>query len=235
VSAKSGQLQEDATDEAVRKGLLIDSKREFNKLTHHYKQQWARCQSVPDIRTINELYTLAILGYAMVCSDLGLRDAAALDLAKNCEEWTTLARGHARAMLVGAHQERLIGGEFVDQLPARILVDLLDFVHDERRGIEWIDVLRSESLKHSTLLGNLASSAPDSLRKRLTRPEPEGAIALAKSLQARSNAIDANVAHYAFLRQAQISASAFQLQLDDSLRASGSEAICVYPATFAPA
>jgi len=157
-----------------------------------------------------------------------------LDLSKNCEEWTTLARAHANAMLLGAHQEKLLGGDYVDQLPARTLVDLLDFVHDERRGIEWIDVLRSDSSKHSTLLGNLASSAPDSLRRRFGKVEPEGAIALAKSLHARANVMDANVAHYAFLRQKQISASAFQLQLDNARRESEAEAICVYAAAPPP-
>ena len=224
---------ENAPDRAIRRGLLIDSKREFNKLTHHYKQQWARCQTVPEIQTINELYTLAILGYAMVCSDLGLRDSAALDLRKNCQEWTSLARGHASAMLLGAHPERLISGDYVDRLPAAVLVDLLDFAHYERRGIGWIDVLRSESLKHNTLLVNLASSAPDSLRKRLSKGEPEGAIALAKALHARAGVLDANATHYEFLREKQISASAFQLQLDDARRESGADAICVYPTALA--
>lgn len=218
------------SDEAIRRGLLIDSKREFNKLTHHYKQQWERCQSVPDIQTINELYTLAILGYAMVCSDLGLRDAAAMDLKINCKDWTTLARSHANAMLLGTHPERLLSGDFVEQLPARLLVDLMDFANDKRRGIEWIDVLRLESVKQSTLFGGLASAAPDVLRKRLIKSEPEGAIELAKALHARTNILDANVAHYEFLRQQQISASAFQLQLDRALAGSGAEAICVYPA-----
>ena len=231
----SARHAEEATDEAVRKGLLIDSKREFNKLSHHYKQQWARCQSIPEIQTINELYTLAILGYAMVCSELGLRDAAALDLKKNCQEWTTLARGHANAVLLGSHPERLIGGDYVDQLPTRVLVDLLDFARDERRGIDWMDVLRSASLKHSTLLGNLASSAPDSLRRRLSKGEPEGSIELVKSLHARANVMDANVAHYEFLQEKQISARAFQLRLDSARRESGAEAICAYQAALATA
>lgn len=231
----SARHAEAATDEAIRKGLLIDSKREFNKLTHHYQQQWARCQSVPEIETINELYTLAILGYAMVCSDLGLRDAAALDLRKNCEEWTTLARGHATAMLLGAHSERLLGGDYVEQLPAKTLVDLLDFARNEKRGIEWIDVLRSESSKNSTFLGNLTLSTPDSVRKRLSKGEPEGAIALTKSLHARANVMEAMAAHYEFLQEKRISASAFQLQLNAARRESGAEAICVYPTAFASA
>lgn len=218
---------EHSTDEPVRRGLLIDSKREFNKLTHHYKQEWARCQTVPEIQTVNELYTLAILGYAMVCSDLGIRDAAALDLRNNCQEWTALARGHAKSIMLGEHPERFIGGDYVDQLPAKTLVDLLDFAHDERRGIEWFDELRLDASKHSTLFGNLASSAPDSLRKRLIKGDPEGSIDLAKGLFARANVLDANVAHFEFLRDKQISASNFQQQLEHARQESGSEAICV--------
>lgn len=220
---------EKATDEAVRRALLIDSKREFNKLTHHYKQHWARCRTVPDIQAINELYTLAILGYSMVCSDLGLRDSAALELRKSSEEWTALARGHANAMLLGARPERLLSGDYVEQLPTKTLIELLDFSSDEQRGIEWIDVLRSESLKQSSVLEKLASSAPEPLRKRFSAGEPQGAIALAKSLRARAQVLDANVAHYEFLRDKEISAGAFQRQLEEARKESGAEAICVCP------
>lgn len=224
---------EHATDEAVRKGLLIDSKREFNKLTHHYKQEWARSRSLEEIQAINELYTLAILGHAMVCSDLGLRDAAAADLRKNCEEWTFLAREHSNTVMFGEHPERFIGGDYVADFPARTLVDLLDFARDEKRGIEWFDELRLMSLKRSTLFGNLASSAPDTLRKRLTKSDPPGSIELVKGLHARANVLDANVAHFEFLREKQISASVFQKQLHDARIESGSDAICVFPTAFA--
>lgn len=226
---------EHATDESVRRGLLIDSKREFNKLMHHYKQEWARSETVPEIQTVNELYTLAILGYAMVSSELGLQDAAALDLRNNCQDWTTLARGHAKSIVLGAHPERFIGGDYVEQLPAKVLVDLLDFAHDEHRGIEWFDELRLQASKHSTLFGSLASSAPDSLRKRLIKGEPEGSIELAKGLYARASVLDANVAHFEFLQDKQISASAFQQQLEDARKDSGGEAICVYPVEMAQA
>lgn len=222
-----------ASDESIRKGLLIDSKRELNKLTHHYKQEWARCQTVPEIQTVNELYTLAMLGYAMVCSELGLRDAAALDLRNNCQEWTTLARGHTKAVVLGTHPERFMGGDYVEQMPARVLVDLLDFAHDERRGIEWFDDLRLAASKHSTLLGNLASSAPDSLRKRLTKADPKGAIDLTRGLYSRASILDANVAHFEFLRDKRISASRFQQRLEDAKKDSESEAICVYPVEMA--
>ena len=134
---------EHATDESVRRGLLIDSKREFNKLMHHYKQEWARSETVPEIQTVNELY--------------------------------------------------------------------------------------------STLFGSLASSAPDSLRKRLIKGEPEGSIELAKGLYARASVLDANVAHFEFLQDKQISASAFQQQLEDARKDSGGEAICVYPVEMAQA
>jgi hypothetical protein len=224
---------EEASDMALRKSMLIDSKREFNKLTHHYKQQWARCQTVPEIHAVNELYTLAILGYAMVCSDLGLRDAAAMDLRQNCQDWTMLARGHAKSIVLGAHPERFVGGDYVQKLPAKELVDLLDFAHDERRGIEWFDELRLNASKHSTLFGNLASSAPDSLRKRLIKGDPEGSIELAKGLYARANVLDANVAHFEFLRDKQISAGNFQQQLENARQESGSEAICVSTAELA--
>lgn len=69
----------------------------------------------------------------------------------------------------------------------------------------------------------------------MIKGEPEGSIELAKGLYARASVLDANVAHFEFLQDKQISASAFQQQLEDARKDSGGEAICVYPVEMAQA
>ena len=216
------------SDSMLRRDLLIASKQQFNTLSHHYKQQWARSESEADVRAINELYTLAIIGYALVSSDLGLRDAAA-DLRANCIDWTDQARLHAKRMLFGGRADRLMASEYVETLPAATLVDLLDFAHDTHRSVLWIDQLRIDSAKNSSVLDGIAASSPERVRRALIDRKPEGAIELAKSLRARSQVMEATAAHYEFLQEKQMTATEYQRMVEQALTESGQEAICVQP------
>lgn len=217
------------TDRSLRRSLLIESKRQFNTLSHHYKQQWARCESDADVRSINELYTLAIMGYALVSSDLKLRDTAS-DLNVNYRDWRQQARLHTRRLLFSERIDRLMDADYVESLPTTTLVELLDFTHGTCRGIEWIDQLRLDSAKNSSVLDNLASAAPERLRKVITDRKSPETIELAKMLCARAQVLDAAVAHYEFLQDRQLTATEYQKRLEQALASSGQQAICVQPA-----
>ncbi|RYF88299.1 MAG: hypothetical protein EON95_20540, partial [Caulobacteraceae bacterium] len=147
----------EAAGDQIRQGLLIQAKQAFNTLAHHYREQWAACRTTAEIAAVDDLYTVAMLGHATVCSNLGLGAAAASDLRDNSAAWARQARAHARAMLFEGQPERLLAAEFVQPLPARTLVELLDFAHDSRRGIDWIDELRAVRARKPTVLDGLAN------------------------------------------------------------------------------
>lgn len=218
-------------DRALRRGLLIESRRQFNTLSHHYKQQWARSEIEADVRSINELYTLSIMGYALVSSDLGLRDTAA-DLKANCHDWTQQARQHVKRLLFAERADRLMDADHLDILPARTLVELLDFAHDTQRGIDWIDQMRVDSAKNTSVLDSITLSAPKRLRQVIHDRKPDSVIEMAKALRARAQVLDASVAHHEFLQEQQLSASRYQNLLEQAVADSGQEAICVQRAPW---
>ncbi|MDH4384445.1 MAG: hypothetical protein QE280_03265 [Caulobacter sp.] len=225
---------EQATDEKSRSDLLIQSKREFNILTNQYKQQWSRCRTPREIEAIDDLYTLAMIGHATVCSNLGMMSEAALDLRSNYMDWVRQARMHARAVLFDNRAEQILSAEYLDLLPARKLTELLDFVHDSNRGIDWIDDLRVEAAKtYSPLellpviraqLGSMGSKSSLPLR-----------VETAQTLLSRASVLEATTAHFDFLNEKKISSSAFQQQLEAERSQSGADMICVYAEDVKPA
>lgn len=221
---------ETTTDEALRYDMLLQSKREFSTLAHLYKAEWARCRNVVEISAVDDLYVLAILGSATVCSNLGMRSEAAIDLRSHVADYSAQARLHARKLLFNDRPDRLLGAEYVEHLPARTLVALLDYASDSDRGVDWLDDLRLQYGKNATVLETLSPIAPARLQRLLGKNQATGAaaIGLAQSLRTRSEILNANTAHYDFLSEKGVSASAFQLELESARTEIGTEAICVY-------
>lgn len=218
---------ESASNDALKQDLLLQSKREFGTLTHHYQDQWARSRTLREVEAVNELYTLAILGHAIVCSNLGLCSDAANDLRDHSNDWTKQSRVHAKTLMFSERPDRWLSGEFVDVLPARSLIALLDFAHDDRKGIDWLDELRLAHARDGTVLDNLASSAPAGLQRILGKGDLGDRVTLARSLMARADVMAANVEYFQFLDAKRLSATVFQKLLNEARIESGSDAVCV--------
>lgn len=224
---------ETATDRGLRRDMLLQGKKEFSTLAHHYREQWSRCKTLHEIQAVDDLYTLALMGSALVCSDLGLGEEAAQDLRANSLAWSTQARLHAKALLFEDRPFQLLGADNVDILPSRKLVELLDFAHDTNRGIDWLDQLRSDYGKSTGVLDKITPPVFGRSQRPGGKGGPSEIVNAASLLCARRQVLDANVAHYEFLEAKRVGATDFQKQLDAALKASGGDAICVH--AFAPA
>lgn len=215
-------------DEALRRDMLLQSKRDFSTLAHHYRDQWSRCKTVLEIQAVDDLYTLAILGSATVCSDLGLGTEAAADLRSNWRDWAVQARQHAKSMLFDERPDKLLGAEYVGKLPARTLIGLLDFAHDTERGVDWMDDLRLEQGKHRSVFDGFASSPTARLQDLNGKGDSDGFVDVARALSARSNIMEANVAHYEFLNENDLIATSFQAELESARQNAAADAVCVF-------
>ncbi|MGI4878404.1 MAG: hypothetical protein ACRYG4_13060 [Janthinobacterium lividum] len=198
-------------------------------LVHHYREQWAEARTMTAIRMIDDLYSLAIAGQAITCSSLGLFADAADDLDGNSREWLLQARAHTKAMIFDERLDRLLAAEYVDKLPARTLTQLLDFAHDSDRGIDWLDDLRLAAGKNSSIFDGLPISSTARMERLTGKGDAIGAVDVARSLYTRADVIGASVAHYNFLRGKEISASAFEKQVEAERVALGADAICIFP------
>ena len=205
--------------------LLLQCKQDFGLLARFYAGRWVDAQEISEIEAIGELYTLSLLGDAMACSGLGLFEEAAVNLAETSAAWTAQARDHAKTILFAGRPDRLMAGEYVELLPAKILVGLLDFAHDSARGMEWLDDFRTAQSQPN----RLARVANTLIGDRPAKDDPtEARVGYVRQLHARSHVLAANAAHYRFLSQTGISAVAFEQALATEMTSAGAETLCVY-------
>lgn len=191
-----------AEDEGTRRQLYLQSKAAFGQLAHHYKSLMTQSGSLAEAEASEEFFTVACLGNVLCTSELGLREAARDDLITHYGDWKLAAQQQVSRALNLGESDRLLDGRYVEQLPARTLVSLLDFAKGTSRGIDWIDDLR-QSLGKTTLLASAA------------KPLERGTIDYARKLGSRDLVLQSYVAHYSFLSEMEMSAGSFGQLLED--------------------
>lgn len=204
-SASEGQLRAALADlkhagqtseEQTRKHLMMSAKTAFATLAHHYRAQAASATKLQEVEILEDYAVTAMLGAVLSASDLGLHDAAHDDMLSYRREWAEMARAQARRLLQLDDAARLLDGRYVGALPTAALVSVLDFAHGERRGIDWIDQLRSGYGRTTALTSGI-----------WTVDEPT--IRYARRLQARHDVLDAYCSHFELLATKRMSATAF--------------------------
>ena len=127
--------------------------------------------------------------------------------------------------MLGEAPQRLMDESVVQDLSARDLVDMLDFVNDTRRGIDWIDDLRRQS---NSLVPAFHKALPGALQRFVAPASEKPAIDFAKRLRARSNVLSANIAHFDFLANKNISASYFAGEVKRIVLQYKETPVCIY-------
>jgi hypothetical protein len=221
------------TNEHLRHDLLMRSKELFTMLAHFYREQWVNAEEINQIDGLDEYFTLAFTGAALATSELGMSEAASTELKRHFGDWQTHARRHCGKHMLGEAPQRLMDESVVQDLSARDLVDMLDFVNDTRRGIDWIDDLRRQS---TSLVPAFHKALPGALQRFVAPASEKPAIDFAKRLRARSNVLSANIAHFDFLANKQISASYFAGEVKRIVLQYKETPVCIYslPMTTKP-
>lgn len=212
------------SNKKLRHELLMQSKSNFTTLTHYYRELWSNSSEIHEVDGVDEYFTLAFTGAALATSELGMAEIAFDELDRHFKDWKVIARKHCEVQMIRNDPERFLAPAFVKELPARELVETLDFVHDGQRGIEWIDDLRSRSsfrMPRPSLPGSWQPFGQD---------DEKPAIEFARRLLARSNVLATNVAQFAFLKDRKISASRFADEVKLALSEHGEAPICIYAA-----
>ena len=214
-----------ATNDPLRHDLLMQSKSLFTTLAHYYRELWINAGEMNEIEGVDEYFTLAFMGGALATSELGLSDVAFIEMKRHYDDWQTHARRHCDKHLLRGAPQRLMDESMVDDLPARELIDTLDFVNNTSKGIDWIDELR----RLPTSLGPaLQKSLPGAFQRFVAPASEKPAIEFAKRLRARDNVLSANIAHFEFLADKKISANYFASQVKEILLQNDGAAVCIY-------
>ncbi|NDP49483.1 MAG: hypothetical protein GZ085_14065 [Sulfuriferula multivorans] len=113
----------------------------------------------------------------------------------------------------------------VVDLPARDLIDTLDFVNNTQKGIDWIDEIR----RLPTSLGPaFQKSLPGAFQRFVAPASEKPAIDFSKRLRARNNVLSANIAHFDFLQDKKISANYFSNQVKQVLLENDNAPVCIF-------
>ena len=198
----SYRLAEATEDLGTRKDLLMQARHSFGELVHHYKAEFAESAKLEETVVAEGHFVVACIGNAMATSDLGMCDAAARDFEAHHGDWQTIARKRCEQLLDLKYATRLLDGRYVDALPAKTLIRVLDFAHGKKRGIGWIDEIRKP-------LGKM--KIPDF--SAIDEPK----IEFAKSLQARDDILDSYAAHLTYLSPRKISVTDFARVISEKL------------------
>ena len=190
----SYRLAEATEDLGTRKDLLMQARHVFGELVHHYKAEFAESVKLEELVVAEGHFVVACIGNAMCTSDLGMCDAAARDLGVHHSDWQTIARRRCENLLDLNNATRLLDGRYVDALPTKTLIRVLDFAHGKKRGIGWIDEIRKP-------LGKMKIPDFGGIN--------EPSIEFAKSLQARDDVLDSYAAHLTFLAPKKVSVTEF--------------------------
>jgi hypothetical protein len=223
MSATEGQLKsavknlshaEAARDGQTRKALLHAAKSSFAEVAHLYLSQAGRATKLEEIENLEDYATTAMLGTVLCTSDLGLHDSAHEDMLTYHREWSGMARSHVKRMLALDEPSRLLDGRYVGLLPATELVSMLDFAHDQSRGIEWIDQLRTGFGKTTALTSALLTVDDATLR-------------YARKLRARHDVFHGYSSHFEFLAAKRVSAGEFSKLVELQLQGHTGPALVV--------
>lgn len=174
----------------------------------------AELKELQEREVSEDYFVIACLGNVICTSEIGLHEAARDDLVAHHAAWRTVARQQTASLLDLDDPARLLDGRYVEQLPAATLIALLDFARADPRGVAWMDELR-QALSKTTMLVSA------------TRTLDRDGIDFAKKLLARDTVIESYVAHYAFLAERKMSASAFSGMLEADREGLGADLLWV--------
>lgn len=192
-----------AQDTATRRHLMLSAKTAFAALAHLYLSRAFAATKLHEVEVFEDYAATAMLGAVLCASDLGLHEPACDDMRSYRKDWSAVARAQTRRLLQLDNAEQLLDSRYVNPLPTAALVDVLDFAHQEQRGLGWIDELRAAYGHVTALKSNLRSI-------------DEAAIRYARKLQARNEVLDGYCSHFEFLAAKRLSASTFaQLASED--------------------
>ncbi len=202
------------SDVETKRQALGRAKAAFTALAHHFRAQAAASSHPKTVGVFEDYSVTAAMGAMMATSELeGLENAASEDFHAYRMEWKAMARDQMHSLLDLENSSHLLDARYVDRLPASELVRLLEFAHDDARGLRWIDDLRKGYGKTGALTSGW-------------RPISDDCITLASRLRAREDVLGSFEEHVRFVGTRRLSVAKFA-ELMNSVTADGKPALIV--------
>lgn len=195
-----------------RHTILHHSRNTLSEIHMRYRELLSEANTIETAMAREEYLVLTGLAQIRCTAELGMLDIAYKEAEEiNCF-WQTQAHRIAQEILIGKHPERFLATDFVDVVSVAELIQWLDFVHAEIKGLGWIDELRrkfNESWYSKGLFSNSGSGLNQNVGIGLEK-EQKLVIPSLRKLVARSSVFEGYVAQYEILRNYQTTPSEFE-------------------------
>ena len=131
--------------DANRFAILQRARGDLCQLNLFYQQALAEADGLSTAMVYEDLFCVTALAQVRCSAELGMFNSAKDELEEMGDFWRTQARRVADTLIIQKDPERFLAGEFAREVPAARIAAWLDFVHDEEKGLGWVDELRAKS------------------------------------------------------------------------------------------
>ena len=124
-----------------RNKILETSRTTLGEAVWHYALSIDNVSDVDEAMAIEAEYSLALLALSRCTAELELFDVVESDFKRGIDRWRDMAISIA---IFQNKPQRFLAPYLIETVPTTQLITWMDFVKQEKRGIEWIDELRKD-------------------------------------------------------------------------------------------
>jgi hypothetical protein len=199
-----------------RHTILHTSRNTLAEINMRYRELLSEASTIEAAMANEEYFSLTALAQARCTAELGMLDIAHKEVEETNAFWQFQARRISKEILIAEHPERFLATDFVDTVSVAELVQWLNFVYEEQKGLGWIDELRrkiNEAWYSKGWFSRGGSGLNQNVGIGLDK-EQKMLIPALRKLVARGTVFEGYVAQYELLEQQQMKPSEFEYRVN---------------------
>ncbi|MGK7895270.1 MAG: hypothetical protein AB4372_17020 [Xenococcus sp. (in: cyanobacteria)] len=214
-----------------RHTILHGSRTTLAEINMRYRELLSEANTIEMAMAYEEYFSLTALAQVRCTAELGMLDIAYKEIKEINLFWQAEAHRISQEILIGEHPERFLATDFADDVSVTELVQWLDFVYQENKGLSWIDDLRlkinelwypenwfakTTSNLFAKDMSNIFSDDKSGLNKNIgvgIEKERQILIPALRKIVARSSVFESYLTQYKILKAQKIKPSDFEQKL----------------------
>jgi hypothetical protein len=198
-----------------RHTILHTSRNTLAEINMRYRELLSEASTIETAMANEEYFSLTALAQARCTAELGMLDIAHKEVVEMNTFWQTQAHRISKEVLIGKHPERFLATDFADIVSVAELIQWLEFVYEENKGLGWIDELRRK-INEAWYSKGWFSGGGSGLNQDVgigLEKEQKMLVPALRKLIARSEVFEGYVAQYELFEEQQMKPSEFEYKL----------------------
>lgn len=133
------------SDSTTKSQMLVNSRQILGETHEKYKSLMNSQLSVNEFDAIEEYFVISSLGHVLCSAELGLIDEARADFLDAHAIWSNSSKQFINEHVLTNKPERLLGRKYVETITTHEIVEFMDYVSDDKLGVQQIDELRKKT------------------------------------------------------------------------------------------